>query len=137
MSLAKDVFNKMYENDAFSKWLGIELVDIKEGEVQLKMVIREEMTNGFGIAHGGIIFSFADSALAFASNSFGKRSVSINASISWLEKLEANTTVYAIAKKVSLSNKVGIFDVEIKTEDNNLVGSFRGTVYRTSKDWFE
>jgi acyl-CoA thioesterase len=137
MSLAEEVVNKMYENDAFSQWLGIERVKIEEGSAVLKMVIKKEMTNGFGIAHGGIIFSLADSSLAFASNSYGRRSVSIEASISWTESLKEGDVVIATAQKVSLSNKVGIFDVEIKTDQGNLVGVFRGTVYRTSKDWFE
>jgi acyl-CoA thioesterase len=137
MSLAEEVVNKMYENDSFSQWLGIERVKIEEGSALLKMVIKKEMTNGFGIAHGGIIFSLADSSLAFASNSYGRRSVSIEASISWTESLKEGDVVIATAQKVSLSNKVGIFDVEIKTDQGNLVGVFRGTVYRTSKDWFE
>ena len=79
---ATQVINQMYENDAFSQWLGIERIEEGLGYCQLKMTIRSEMLNGFGIAHGGISFSLADSALAFACNSHGRRAVSIETSIS-------------------------------------------------------
>lgn len=70
ISIVKDC---MLNHDSFSNWLGIELVEISEGYCRLKMKVRQEMTNGFNIAHGGIAYSLADSALAFASNSHGKK----------------------------------------------------------------
>ena len=75
MGLAKKVVDKMINGDAFSQWLGIEVLEITEGSCKLKMTVRKEMTNGFNIAHGGISYSLADSALAFAANSDGIQSV--------------------------------------------------------------
>ena len=88
MTKAEDIIkNKMYANDEFSKWLGIEILKVGEGSCQLKMTVRAEMTNGFKIAHGGITYSLADSALAFASNSHGRQAVSVETSISHTHKL--------------------------------------------------
>ena len=77
MNLARKVVDKMINGDAFSQWLGIEIVELSEGCCKLKMIVRDEMTNGFNIAHGGISYSLADSALAFAANSYGTQSLSI------------------------------------------------------------
>lgn len=122
----------MYDNDRFSQWLGIELVEIIEGECTLKMTIREEMLNGFDISHGGIVYSIADSALAFASNSYGRKSVSLSTIMSYPIATREGDIIFAIAKKVTLSNKTAIFDVTVKNQKDELVGVFRGTVYRTS-----
>ena len=67
--LAQTVINHLLETDLFSKWLGIEVLEIKEGYSKITMTIRDEMINGFGIVHGGVTFSLADSAFAFACNS--------------------------------------------------------------------
>ena len=72
MNIPQAIVNKMFDQDAFSQWLGIEIVDVSDGYCQLKMTVRNDMLNGFKIAHGGIAYSLADSALAFASNSNGK-----------------------------------------------------------------
>ena len=81
MDLAKKVVDKMISGDAFSQWLGIEVLEITEGFCKLKMTVRDEMTNGFNIAHGGIAYSLADSCLAFAANADGIQAVSIETSI--------------------------------------------------------
>ena len=93
------------------------------------------MTNGFGIAHGGITYSLADSALAFASNSHGKKSVSVETSISHIKPLKAGDLIIAEAEEISVTNKIGIYHIKIKNQNTELVASFKGTVYRTSKDW--
>ena len=128
------IVHKMYENDAFSQWLGISVEDVKEGYCRLKMLVREDMLNGFGIAHGGITYSLADSALAFASNSLGKQALSIETSINHLEKLVAGDEILAEAKEESFKNTLGIYKVEI-TKNKKLVALFKGMVYRTQKDW--
>lgn len=135
--LANKVVDKMFDNDKFSQWLGITREHISEGKAILKMKIRKEMLNGFDIAHGGIIFSLADSALAFASNSYGKRSVSIEASISWPTAIREGDEITAESEKKSLTNKTAIFDINLKNQKDEIVGLFRGVVYRTSKNWFE
>lgn len=130
----KEIVHKMYDNDPFSKWLGIEIDAISEGSCQLSMTIRQEMLNGFGIAHGGITYSIADSALAFAANTHGRQSVSIDTSINHTETLKVGDKIVAIAKEESLKNRFGFYKIEIKRDDT-IVALFKGTVYRTNKDW--
>jgi acyl-CoA thioesterase len=129
------IVDEMYTNDAFSLWLGIKRISIKEGYCKLEMTVRPEMTNGFGIAHGGISYSFADSAFAFASNSRGKKAVSIETSISHTAPVHAGDVITAEAKEDHVSNKIGIYHIDIVNQDGLTVGLFKGTVYRTSKDW--
>ena len=126
----------MYNHDAFSQWLGIERLEEAPGKSVLKMTVRPEMTNGFQIAHGGITYSLADSALAFASNSHGRRSVSVETSISHTEPVKAGDILTATAEEQSLSNKIGIYQVTITNQNKVTVALFKGTVYRTSKPWF-
>ena len=135
--LAEKIVEQMMKNDLYSQWLGIECVSIETGRCTLKMTIRKEMLNGFGIAHGGIAYSFADSALAFASNSHGRKSVSVETSISHIEPVEENDVLTATAEEISLSNKIGIYYITVKNQDNKSIAFFKGTVYRTSKIWFE
>jgi acyl-CoA thioesterase len=135
--LAKKVVDTMFDKDWFSQWLGIERVLVEPGKCILKMTIRNEMLNGFGIAHGGITYSLADSALAFASNSHGRQSVSVETSISHTVALKENEIIIAIAEEQNLSNKIGIYQVKVENEQGALVALFKGIVYRTSKDWFK
>jgi len=130
----KEIVHKMYDNDPFSKWLGIEIEQISEGTCSLSMTIKKDMLNGFGIAHGGITYSLADSALAFAANTHGKQSVSIDTSINHTEALKEGDKIVAVAKEESLKNKFGFYKIEIKRDDT-IVALFKGTVYRTNKDW--
>lgn len=135
--LAEKVFHEMFENDPFSKWLGIECIEIDQGKCSLKMTVRKEMQNGFSLAHGGICYALADSALAFASNSHGRKSVSIETSISHTETAKAGDEITAVAEEVHLGNKTGIYHITVINQHNKKVALFKGTVYRTSKDWFE
>lgn len=124
------------ENDHFSKWLGMEVLETGEGISKLKMTVKSEMLNGFGIAHGGITYSLADSALAFASNSHGIKSVSVETSISHLAPLHEGDVIIAIAKEENRSNKIGVYTIKVYKENNlEVVALFKGTVYRTSKEW--
>ena len=134
--LATKVVDQMYNNDPFSQWLGIERVEDGEGTSILKMTVRKEMLNGFAIAHGGITYSLADSALAFASNSHGIQSVSIETGISHIKPVKEGDVLTATAKELSLSNKVGIYEISVSNQDDVMVALFKGTVYRTGKDWF-
>ncbi len=135
-SLATQIIDEMYENDAFSQWLGIERLNERTGYCKLGMTIRVEMTNGFGIAHGGISFSFADSAFAFASNSHGRKAVSVETSISHTKSLKVGDYITAEATEEHLSYKLGIYSVCVRNQINEIVALFKGTVYRTSKEWF-
>ena len=135
MSIPWKIVNKMYDQDAFSQWLGIEIVDVSEGYCQLKMKVRKEMLNGFHIAHGGIAYSLADSALAFASNSHGRKSISVETSISHLVSIKAGDMLTAMTKELSRSDKIGVYLITITNNENQEIANFKGTVYRTSKDW--
>ena len=135
MSIPWKIVNKMYDQDAFSQWLGIEIVDVSEGYCQLKMKVRKEMLNGFHIAHGGIAYSLADSALAFASNSHGRKSLSVETSISHMVSIKAGDMLTAMTKELSRSDKIGIYLITITNKENQEIAIFKGTVYRTSKDW--
>jgi acyl-CoA thioesterase len=134
-ALAKRVVDHMYDNDQFSQWLGIERVKIEQGHCILKMNVRQEMVNGFGIAHGGIAFSFADSALAFASNAYGRLSVALDCSISFSVAVKVGDVLTATANELSLTNKTGTYLIEITNQRNEKVAFFKGTVYRTSKEY--
>ena len=129
------VHTQMFENDAFSKWLGIELVDIKEGECVCKMTVRSEMLNGFHIAHGGITYSLADSAFAFATNSIGLHAVSIETSISHTQKVVAGDVLTASTSQIHKTRKFSSYLISVVNQDDILVASFKGTVYYTGKSW--
>ena len=95
------------------------------------------MSNGFNIAHGGITYSLADSALAFAANTDGIQSMSIETSISHTKKVASGDTLKAIAKEVSKSKKTAIYYITITNQENVEVAHFKGTVYKTDKKWFD
>ena len=136
MDLAKKVVEKMMNGDAFSHWLGIEVLEVSEGFCKLQMKVRDEMMNGFNIAHGGISYSLADSCLAFAANSDGIKSLSIKTSISHTKKVMSGDVLTATSKGVNNSSKTAVYDISITNQHNLEIAQFKGTVYRTSKELF-
>ena len=136
MNQSEKIVDTMYQNDAFSQWLGIEVVEVKDGYCKLNMTVRKEMLNGFQIAHGGIAYSLADSALAFASNSHGRKSLSVETSISHTVSVKEGNVLTAATEELSLSDKIGVYLITITNQNNQEVAYFKGTVYRTSKEWF-
>ena len=125
----------MLKNDAFSAWLGVELAEISTGICELTMITRAEMLNGFKILHGGISYSLADSALAFAANSLGKHSLSVDTSIAHHVKVSENEKIRATARPLFLGKKVSTFEVLISNCSDELIASFKGTVYHTDRQW--
>jgi acyl-CoA thioesterase len=121
--------------DYFSQWLGIERIKEGEGFCQLRMTVRPEMCNGFGIAHGGISFSLADSALAFASNSRGRHAVSIETSIQHIKPLKPGDIIIATAEEKSLTNRIGIYDIRVESSEGVLIALFKGMVFRKDVEW--
>ena len=136
MGLAKRVVDKMINSDAFSQWLGIEVLEITEGYCKLKMTVRKEMANGFNIAHGGISYSLADSALAFAANSDGIQSLSIETSIWHTKKVMSGDTLTAETEELSKNNKSAVYRVNIINQDNIEIAHFKGKVHKTKREWF-
>jgi acyl-CoA thioesterase len=136
MRTPKEIVDMMMAKDYFSQWLGIKVLETGNGTSKLSMIVRKDMLNGFGIAHGGITYSLADSALAFSSNSHGKKAVSVETSVSHTVSLSEGDELIAEAKEEHCSNKIGIYTIGIhRVSDNALVALFKGTVYRTTKDW--
>ena len=136
MSKPQKIINKMFDQDAFSQWLGIKIVEVSKGNCQLQMPVRSEMLNGFQIAHGGVAYSLADSALAFASNSHGRKSLSVETSISHTVSVKEGNVLTATTEELSQSDKIGVYLITITNQNNQKVAYFKGTVYRTSKEWF-
>lgn len=130
MNLLDYIKENMYDKDAFSQWLGIELLDVKAGYAKVQMTVRPEMCNGFGIAHGGITFSFADSCFAFASNSHGRMAVSIETSISHTKAVQIGDILIAESSEDSLSNRLGTYHIKVQNQHNETVALFKGTVFR-------
>jgi acyl-CoA thioesterase len=130
----KNIPAKMLSLDAYSQWLGIEIINVEVGRVKLGMTIRPEMLNSMGKAHGGITYSLADTAFGFTSNTHGKYAVSIETSINHIEALEAGDYITAECTLDKTKTKVGFNIVEVY-KDDELVALFKGVVYRTGKDW--
>ena len=125
----------MYDNDDFSQWLGIEILEVGEGHCTIKMTVRQEMTNGFDVAHGGISFSLADSAFAFASNSRGRHSVSVETSISHTRPVFVGDELTAVASEKNISQRLGIYEVVVRNQEGKNVALFKGTVFRKDTEW--
>lgn len=136
MNNAQKIYQVMMEKDYCTQWLGAELIHLEEGECTLQMKVRKEMLNGFGTLHGGMAYSLADSALAFAANSYGRMSPLINGNMSYAKGAVEGDTLKAVAKVISISNKKADIDVTVYCNDESeAYYFFRGTVYRTSKEF--
>lgn len=135
MKTPKEIFDLMYNNDPFSKLLGMQLIEIAEGQCKLAMKVTKDMLNGFGIAHGGITYSLADSALAFASNSRGIQSVSIETSINHLSKVMEGDTLTATSEEKNLTGRTALYLINVNNQNNQSVALFKGIVFRTGKEW--
>ncbi|MFP4846951.1 PaaI family thioesterase [Winogradskyella sp. PE311] len=127
---------KMLSQDAFSQWLGIEILECEIGRCKLGMTIRKDMLNSMNKAHGGISYSLADTAFGFAANTHGKYAVSIETSINHIEALDEGDELVAESVIEKVNNKLGFNIVQVKRGDE-LVALFKGVVYRTQKDWEE
>ncbi len=132
----KEIPVKMLSQDAFSSWLGIEILEVKKGRCRVAMTVRKEMLNSMNKAHGGISYSIADTAFGFAANTHGKYAVSIETSINHIEAINEGDYLTAESVIEKVNNKLGFNIVEVKRGDE-LVALFKGVVYRTSKDWEE
>jgi acyl-CoA thioesterase len=130
----EEIPGHMLANDAYSQWMGIEIESVSVGTCVISMTIREEMTNSMGMAHGGISYSFADTAFGFASNTHGIKAVSIETSINHIEALEVGDKIRAKAQLESLKNRLGFYSIRI-WRNKDLVALFKGTVYRTKNEW--
>jgi acyl-CoA thioesterase len=135
MLTPKQIVSTMMEKDAFSQWLGITVDKIELGTCVLSCQVTEEMLNGFQILHGGISYSIADSALAFASNSYGNKCVSIETSISHTRPAKTGDILTATCKEINRGRTIGIYEVAVTNHDQKLVAIFKGTVSISGDTW--
>lgn len=130
----KEILELMLRRDRFSRWLGLEIDEYAKGYCRLHYTITEDMLNGFEIVHGGVLFSAADSAFAFACNSHGNITVAMEVSINFTRPVKVGELLTVEAKEVYLGNKTGIYDIRTTNARGELVSLFKGTAYRTSKE---
>jgi acyl-CoA thioesterase len=132
--LAERVVNGMIAKDLFSEWLGIRVNRIAPRHSTVMMTVRPEMVNGFGVSHGGVVYSLADSALAFAANTHGKVTVAIENSISYPQPVNVGDVLTAVADEDSGTKRLGFYRVVVRNQKDVLVATFRGTVFKTERD---
>ncbi len=132
---ATKIVDRMYNNDPMSQWLGIQRLQDGPGISNLQMVVRQDMLNGFAIAHGGITYSLADSALAFASNAHGIQSVSIETSISHVAPVKEGDVLTTSVEEKNLTRSTGLYYITVSNQEGKAVAHFKGTVFRTGKEW--
>ena len=130
---AIEVVAHMMKHDLFSQWLGIEVLEIKEGYSKIKMLVRAEMINGFGIVHGGVTFSMADSAFAFACNNRNVLSVALDTSINFLKPVHVGDELIAEASEIHNGRSTGLYQIRIFNQHQHEVAVFKGTCFRTHK----
>lgn len=130
---AQKVVFHMTENDLFSKWLGIQILEVKEGYSKTQMEVREEMINGLGIVHGGVTFSLADSTFAFACNNRNNLSVALDTSINFLKPVNVGDTLIAEAKEIHNGKSTGLYHITVFNQHDHVVAVFKGTCFRTGK----
>ena len=129
----EQIMATLLEKDRFTHWMGLKIDEIRTGYCKLHYVVREDMLNGFEQVHGGILFSAADSAFAFACNSHGRITVALDVSITFTSPARAGDKLTVEAKEVYFSNKIGVYDIRTTDKDEKLVSLFKGTAYRTSQ----
>jgi acyl-CoA thioesterase len=132
-TIATSVVNKMMTDDLFSQWLGIKILDVKEGYSKIQITLRNEMINGFGIIHGGIAFSLADSAFAFACNNRNNLSMALDTSITFIKATKPGDTLTAEAKELHNGRSTGLYLITVINQNEEQVALFKGTCFRTGK----
>jgi acyl-CoA thioesterase len=133
MPAPNEVVTHMLKNDLFSQWLGIEILETSEGHSKIKMTVREEMINGLGIVHGGIAFSLADSAFAFACNNRNVLSVALDTSINFIKPVHTGDVLMAEARELHNGKSTGLYHINITNQRDHLIAQFKGLCYRTDK----
>ena len=123
--LARACADAMWQEDEASQGLGMEIVEIRAGQATLAMTIQPHMVNGHKIAHGGFIFTLADSAFAFACNSRNERTVAAQGAITFIRPGKLGDRLIATAREISRSGRSGIYDVRV-TADEVVIAEFRG-----------
>ncbi|SIT35613.1 phenylacetate pathway hotdog-fold thioesterase [Paraburkholderia piptadeniae] len=124
--LARATADAMYAKDACSQALGIEIVEVRAGYACMRMSVRPEFLNGHQICHGGLMFTLADTAFAFACNSYNITTVAAGCSIEFLRPVQGGDILTAEAVEQTLSGRSGIYDIRVTNRANETVAMFRG-----------
>jgi acyl-CoA thioesterase len=124
--LARRCAERMYADDLASQALGITVSDVTAGGATATMTVRTDMLNGHEICHGGYVFTLADTAFAFACNTYDDVTVAAGADISFLEPVEVGAELAATAVEVARRGRSGLYDVTVRTGDGSVVAEFRG-----------
>ena len=123
---AQEIAAAMWANDHASQWLGFDLIAVAEGTATLAMTVEQHHCNGHGMCHGGVTFSLADSAFAFACNSRNQATVAQHNAITYLMPGQLGDRLSATAKEVSLKGRSGIYDVTVTNQTGSVIAEFRG-----------
>jgi acyl-CoA thioesterase len=124
--LAERAVRALWNGDRASQALGMTIESCGPGRAQVRMPVREDMTNGHGICHGGLVFALADSAFAFACNSHGDNTVAAGAAIEFLRPARAGDVLTALATERWRAGRSGIYEIEVRNQDGEAVALFRG-----------
>ena len=130
-TLAAAVRDGMYARDRAAQALGITVDAIAPGAAVCRMSVREEMVQGHATCHGGIVFTLADTAFAYACNAYNRATVALGAEITFVAPARAGEVLIATARERNRSGRTGVYDVEVTRQDDTLVALFRGTSYET------
>ena len=133
MNTPEDVVQHMMQHDRFSQWLGIDVIEVREGYSKIGMTLREEMINGFGVVHGGIAFSLADSAFAFACNNRNNLSMALDTSITFTKATKPGDILIAEANELHNGRSTGLYLISVINQNGDQVALFKGTCFRTGK----
>lgn len=123
----------MLSQDFFSQWMGIELLDVREKYCKIQMPVKNDMINGLKTVHGGITFALADSALAFSSNNTNEAAVALNCTINFCKAVRTGEILTAESILVADTRKTGVYDITVRNQEEALIASFRGTVYKIER----
>lgn len=132
--LSETIGRWMEQQDRFARLLGIELRQVAPGYCQVSLKVTTDMLNAVGITHGGVTFTLADFAFAVASNSHGKAAVAITAQINYPSASRVGEQLVAEARESSKTGRTGLYNIEVRKADGELVALFTGTVYRRSDE---
>jgi len=130
----EQIVHHLLSNDPFSLWMGVEIDEVKVGYCKISCEITAHMINGFRVTHGGILFSLADTALAFSAATYGRVSLAIDNSISFLKKSSEGDVITAESKVIHTTHKTGVFEVKVKNSADDLIALMKGTVYHTGEE---
>lgn len=135
--LAQKVVERMMRDDGFSQWLGVQVLAVEEGYAKIRMTLRPEMLNGFGVIHGGVMFSLADSAFAFACNNRNNLSMALDTSITFTKSTRPGEVLTAEAKELHNGRSTGLYLATVTNQEGEQVALFKGTCFRTGKTLVE